>query len=316
MQHPLSRVDLNLLIAFDALMMEGGVTRAGRRLGITQAAMSNTLRRLREVFDDPLFVKKGHRMEPTSRALELHESASKALFHTHRLLNLKQFDPKQSNMVFRIGTVDYAGALLLPPLVNFFAHESPGMSIQVVDTGGSDELTLLESGQVDLVFSRFQWVPPRVFLYRVFSMTYVCLFRANHPLVHDNTVTMEALLAARHIHYFPRGMDATVVDEVLANLGYKRQIVARMKSFSILPMMLERSDLMTIVPSSTAAYIAKMTGLQWAPLPDMLDTPKLRMAIAWHPRTNQDPANIWLRDSVKEILERTEQVIPRLSPSD
>jgi DNA-binding transcriptional LysR family regulator len=308
MQHPLSRIDLNLLVAFDALMMEGGVTRAGRRLGITQAAMSNTLRRLREIFEDPLFVKKGHRMEPSSRALELHEHVTKALFHTRRLLHMKRFDPRQATSVFRIGMVDYSSAMLLPDLVGFLTREAPNVAVHVVDTGGYDELSMLESGLVDLVVSRFQWVPPRIFLHRLFQLEYVCLFRDGHPLVPGDVISMDALLSARYIHYFPRGMDSTVVDEMLANLGYRRQIVARLNTASVLPVVLSTTDLMTIVPSGMAACVAEQAGLRWARLP--FDTIPLRVAIAWHPRTHQDPANIWLRDRVTHLLSTHEPLIP------
>ncbi|MBF0125399.1 MAG: LysR family transcriptional regulator [Magnetococcales bacterium] len=300
MHHPLSKVDINLLVAFDSLMTENGVTRAGRTLGITQAAMSNTLRRLREIFDDPLFIKKGHRMEPTARALELHQVVCQALYYAQRALAVNHFDPSKVQHTLRVGMVDYAATLLLTPLVNLLAKQAPGIRVEVVDTGGMDDALFLEQGRVDLVLSRFQWVPVKALLYRLFNINYVCIFRRGHPLIQEDSFTLDTMLAARYVHYYPRGMESTVVDETLAELGYKRQIIARLNSFATVPTLVANSDVMALVPSCTAVYLAQKMGLEWARLP--VRTALLRMAIAWHPRTDRDPLNIWVREHVKQIL--------------
>ncbi|MBF0160276.1 MAG: LysR family transcriptional regulator [Magnetococcales bacterium] len=313
MNHPLSKMDINLLVAFDSLMTENGVTRAGRTLGITQAAMSNTLRRLREIFDDPLFIKKGHRMEPTARAMELHHVVRNALFYAQRALTVSHFDPSQLKHTFRIGMVDYAAALLLMPLVNLMAKQAPGVSIELVDTGGIDEVILLEQGRVDLIFSRFQWVPVKVLLYRLFNINYVCLFRRGHPLMQEDSFTLDTMLDARYIHYFPRGMESTVVDESLAELGYKRQIIARLNSFATVPILVANSDIMALVPSCTAVYLSQSMELEWTKLP--IKTAPLRMAMAWHPRTDRDPPNIWMREQVKQIL-NPEHIHPDIITTD
>ncbi|MBF0341233.1 MAG: LysR family transcriptional regulator [Magnetococcales bacterium] len=304
--HDLVRFDLNLLVAFDVLMTERGVTRAGRRLGITQAAMSNTLRRLRDIFDDPLFVKIGLRMEPTARALELAGPVERALKEVRQALNQERFDPIHARHLFRIGMVDYAAVLLLNPLVDLLRRKAPGVAVELVDIGGEEERTVLESGAADLVFSRFQWVPPNILLHRVFQMQFVCLFRQGHPLVPDGKLTLEAFLAADHIHFYPRGMTSTVVDEALANLGRSRSIKARLYSLGVIPFMVAESDVMAVVPDRVARRLAKPLGLSFAPVP--VSTPPLRMAIAWHPRTEKSPPNIWLREEVKAILELPEEV--------
>ncbi|MBF0159337.1 MAG: LysR family transcriptional regulator [Magnetococcales bacterium] len=300
MHHPLSKMDINLLVAFDSLMTENGVTRAGRTLGITQAAMSNTLRRLREIFDDPLFIKKGHRMEPTARALELHQVVRNALYYAQRALAVNHFDPSQAQHTLRIGMVDYAATMLLTPLINLLAQQAPGIAIELIDTGGTDDVVFLEQGRVDLVLSRFQWVPVKVLLHRLFNISYVCIFRRDHPLVQEDGFTLDAMLAARYVHYYPRGMESTVVDESLAEMGYKRQVVARLNSFSTIPTMVADSDVMALVPSCTAVYLAQNMEIEWAKLP--VRSAPLRIAMAWHPRTDRDPLNIWVREHVKQIL--------------
>ncbi|MBF0212178.1 MAG: LysR family transcriptional regulator [Magnetococcales bacterium] len=303
--HDLVRFDLNLLVAFDVLMTERGVTRAGRRLGITQAAMSNTLRRLRDIFDDPLFVKIGLRMEPTARALELAGPVERALREVRQALNQERFDPIHAQHLFRIGMVDYASVLLLAPLVELLRQKAPGVAVELVDIGGEEERTVLESGAADLVFSRFQWVPPNILLHRVFQMQFACIYRQNHPLVPDGKLTLESFLAADHVHFYPRGMTSTVVDEALANLGRSRSIKARMYSLGVIPFMVAQSDVMAVLPDRVARQLAKPLGLRVAPVP--VSTPSLRMAIAWHPRTEKSPPNIWLREQVKQLLEQPEE---------
>lgn len=292
--------DLNLLVAFDTLMTERGVTRAGRILGITQAAMSNTLRRLRETFDDPLFVKVGHRMEPTARAMELAEPIRNSLDHVRLALSQERFIPANANHLFRIGMVDYAGSALLPLLLDHFGKVAPSVSVHVVDIGGEEEVGYLESGVVDLVLSRFQWVPPKVILHRLFQWEYVCLFRKDHPLMAGG-VTLEALLACRHVHYYPRGMETTVVDEALAAMDKSRRIVARLDTLALIPPMLVKSDMVSVMPEGPARFFSEsFPALTYKPLP--FRTPLLRLALAWHPRTDKNPANIWLREQVKILL--------------
>ena len=295
----LVRFDLNLLVAFDALMTERGVTRAGRVLGITQAAMSNTLRRLRNAFDDPLFVKSGPRMEPTARAIELAEPVRRALAEVRQMLGREGFHPQRSAYMFRIGVVDYGAAMLLPPLLPLLAREAPGVTVELVDVGATEEASALESGTADLVLSRFQWVPPNLLLYRLFQTDYVCVCRRDHPGVGD-TLTLEAFVAARHVHYYPRGMHSTVVDEALEGMGLKRTIQARLYSLSLVPFLVAGSDLLAILPEATARHVAPPLGLRILPLP--IKTPALRVAIAWHPRTADDPPNVWLRERVKALL--------------
>lgn len=298
--HDLVRFDLNLLVAFDVLMMERGVTRAGRRLGITQAAMSNTLRRLRDIFADPLFVKIGLRMEPTARALELAGPIDRALKEVRQALNQERFDPGQAQHLFRIGMVDYASVLLLPPLLEQLRLKAPGVVLELVDIGGEDERAVLESGAADLVFSRFQWVPPNILLHRTFQMQFACICRAGHPLVKDGKLPLEAFLAAEFVHFYPRGMTSTVVDEALAHMGRSRTIKVKLYSLGAIPFIVAQSDVMSIFPDRVAHLLAKPLGLQVVPVP--VNTPPLRMAMAWHPRTEKSPPNIWLREEVMAVL--------------
>ncbi|MBF0107743.1 MAG: LysR family transcriptional regulator [Magnetococcales bacterium] len=303
MRTELQQFDLNLLLAFETLFIERGVTRAGNILGITQAAMSNTLRRLRTIFNDPLFIKDGNRMEPTALALELSGPIQAALREMRQILEVEHFDPLTARSMFRLGAVDYAAAVFLPALLQRLQNEAPHVTIELVDIGGEEEGRFLESGEVDLILSRFQDIMHQESLKRLYDMHYVCLHRVGHPLVREGSLSLEDFLAAGHVHYYPKGMITTVVDEALAQMGTSRRIVSRMFSLSLVPFIVENSDLLAIVPDGVARYLARSLNLAQVPIP--FATPPLRMAIAWHRRTESSIQHVWLRQQVLAALDGT-----------
>ncbi|MBF0414860.1 MAG: LysR family transcriptional regulator [Magnetococcales bacterium] len=300
MRTELQNFDLNLLLAFETLFIERGVTRAGNVLGITQAAMSNTLRRLRTIFNDPLFIKEGNRMEPTALALELSGPIADALKEMRQILEVESFNPKKSRTIFRIGLVDYSAAILLPPLLERLKVTGPHISLDLVDIGGEDEARFLESGEVDLIFSRFQNVTHKESLIRLYEMRYVCLYRPGHPLIVNGELTLDTFLKADHVHYYPQGMVTTVVDEALAQIGKSRRIVARLFSLSLVPFIVNGSDMLAIVPDGVAQCVAGPLHLSIAPVP--VETPLLRLAVAWHARTENSAGHVWLRQQVLSVL--------------
>lgn len=292
----LSQFDLNLLVAFNTLMTERGVTRAGRVLGITQAAMSNTLRRLRDTFGDPLFIKSGLRMEPTARALELAEPISRALYHTKRVLDQECFDPVNAQHTFRLGVIDCVASAFLPKLMVQLANNAPGITIEMVDVGSHEQAVLLEQGGVDLSVAWFQWVAGgELLMQRLFQMEYACLSRPGNPMVGD-TLTLEGFLKARHIQYYPRGLETTPVDESLFQMGHTRTIVTKFFSPSTVPYLVSNSDMLAVIPNPFADFLAKPLGLRVDSIP--FKTAPLHIAMAWHPRSKNNPADTWFRAQV------------------
>ncbi|MBF0421702.1 MAG: LysR family transcriptional regulator [Magnetococcales bacterium] len=302
MRTELRDFDLNLLLAFETLFIERGVTRAGNVLGITQAAMSNTLRRLRTIFNDPLFVKEGSRMEPTALALELSGPIQDALREMRQIFEVETFNPRKSRTVFHVGMVDYSAAVLLPSLLDRLKEVAPHVSLNLVDIGGEDEERFLETGEVDLIFSRFQNVMHKESLIRLYEMRYVCIARQGHPLVSEGNLTLEAFLKADHVHYYPQGMVTTVVDEALTQAGKSRRIVVRLFSLSLVPFIVQSTDMLAIVPDGVARFVAGPLNLSIIPVP--VETPPLRMALAWHPRTENSAQHVWLRQQILLVLEK------------
>ncbi|OSM01559.1 LysR family transcriptional regulator [Magnetofaba australis] len=299
MKEGLGKFDLNLLVAFDALMTERGVTRAGRRLGITQAAMSNTLRRLRTAFDDALFVKTGARMEPTPRALELAGMIESALDLVHEALDQDSFDPATSRYVFRMGMVDYTAPLVFPPLLEQMERNAPNVTLEVANTGDFHG-EMIESGEVDLILSRVEDLPPNVHHRLVREMPFVVLFRPDHPVLAHGGATLKNVLACKHVHYYPPGIEESFIDVALDKINAHRDIAVKLESFGMLPTLVSQTDLIATINKAAADVVAPAMGLTSAPLP--FPCPPLQLAMAWHDRTEHSQPNIWFREQVQQAL--------------
>ncbi|MBF0159336.1 MAG: LysR family transcriptional regulator [Magnetococcales bacterium] len=297
----LSQFDLNLLVAFNILMNERGVTRASRVLGITQAAMSNTLRRLRDTFNDPLFIKSGHRMEPTARALEVAAQIDQALFYIYQAFSQGKFEAATARHMFRIAIDDEVAMVLLPPLLQLLKKNAPETILELVDVDFSNPLDGLESGIADLIITRVQNHSFSVSPHYVFPMTFTCLFNRGHPLLQNNKIDMKKYLSMRHVQFTPAGfVTQSVVDDTLADLGHTRNIVAHLTTFGMLPFLLKDCGLVATLPTVTAQTMVKNFDLVTAPVP--FDIPAMPVGMLWHRRTDRTPAYIWLRRQVDDLM--------------
>ncbi|MBF0448610.1 MAG: LysR family transcriptional regulator [Magnetococcales bacterium] len=296
-----SQLDLNLLVAFDTLMTERSVTRSGQVLGITQAAMSNTLRRLRDTFDNPLFIKKGAQMEPTPRAMELSIPITKALYHVGELLNNRDFIPENSTHLFRIAIVECLTSTVLHPLLSILSAQAPNISITVLNCSENRQTSLLDRGEADLVISWFNWMPPKkIQRHHLFKMDFVCLSRRGNPLTNSSsTLTLEKFINARHVQYYPQGMDRNPVDESLEKIGKSRKIVTTLSASNAIPQLISRSDLLTVLPRKEALLFQSHFPLNIHPLP--FETEPLEIAMSWHKRTDTSLPDIWLREQIKQL---------------
>ncbi|MBF0134497.1 MAG: LysR family transcriptional regulator [Magnetococcales bacterium] len=297
----LHKVDLNLLVAFDVLMTEQSVTHAGRALGITQAAMSNTLKRLRLTFNDPLFIKQGHIMAPTAKALQLAATVRKALAHTQSLLNRESFHPATTHRQFRIAISECVASIIVPPLVNTLRQIAPHISLDVLVPGEDGHSKILERGDADLLITWFPWVTSgKLHLHRLYEMNCVCLASPDNAHVGER-LTLENFIAADHIQFLPQGLSSTLVDEALLQLGYTRKIMGRFNNSSLVATMVATSDLLTVLPDRYAHFLAKKMNLRVHPLP--FEVMPLRIAMAWHARNHESVADQWLRKVIIELVE-------------
>ena len=292
-------LDLNLLRAFDAIATEGSVTVAGERIGLSQPAMSNALARLRQLFDDPLFVRTPRGMRPTPFAQQLAQPVREAL----RLIQgaLQQhagFDPRSSGNTFSLFMSDIGEMVFLPGLLERIKRDAPGVKIEVVRIPIKDVHTALEAGTLDLAVGFLPGLTTGMRQQPLFREHYVCMLRADHPVI-GATISAKQFRVAAHVLVSYAGTGHQVIAETFLAAGLSARIAVRVPHFLVVPMILARTDLIVTVPSRVAAIFARLGNFKVLPLP--LRMPSFEVRLHWHERFHQDPANRWLREVMAEL---------------
>ncbi|WP_437549604.1 LysR family transcriptional regulator [Sorangium sp. So ce367] len=293
-----SRLDLNLLVALDALLAERNVTRAARRLNLSQPALSAQLQRLRELLGDPLLVPAQRGMTPTRRALELQAPLHEALEGVRAVVAAGAgFDPATSELTVAIAASDYVQYALLMPLAFQLRREAPGVrlawrALDVAQLAGQ-----VERGEVDLAVLTPELAPEHLRTRKVLDERFVVIVRRDHPLV-SRTISLDQLCALDHVVVSPRGGGFTgATDAALAALGRERRVVLSVPSFLMVPELVARSDMAALVPERLARDRADRLEL----LPPPVPVPGFAIVMAWHHRTAKHPALTWLRDRVRSL---------------
>ncbi|WP_437715691.1 LysR family transcriptional regulator [Sorangium sp. So ce448] len=293
-----SRLDLNLLVALDALLAERNVTRAAKRLNLSQPALSAQLQRLRELLGDPLLVPAQRGMTPTRRALELQAPLHEALEGVRTVLAAGAgFDPATSELTVAIAASDYVQYAVLMPLAFQLRREAPGVrlawrALDVAQLAGQ-----VERGEVDLAVLTPELAPEHLRSRKVLDERFVVIVRRNHPLV-SRTISLDQLCALDHVVVSPRGGGFTgATDAALAALGRERRVVLSVPSFLMVPELVARSDMAALVPERLARDRADRLEL----LPPPVPVPGFAIVMAWHHRTARHPALTWLRDRVRSL---------------
>ena len=292
-------VDLNLLRVFDAVLHESGVTPAAARLGLTQPAVSNALARLRKLFGDPLFVRTPTGMDATPFARELAEPVRQALaLLESALAHGPGFDPASATRAFRFYMSDLGQIEFLPPLVERARRSAPGVRLEAVALEVEDIGDALAVGSLDLAVGFLPGLGPPVRRQPLFRDPYVCLMRADHPDI-GKKLTRKQFLAASHALVSYKG-GHRVIEEALERAGLARKIALRVPHFTVVPMVLERTDLILILPSKVAR-VYQQRG-KFKALPPPVQIPPADVAAHWHERFERDPGNRWLRELVMELF--------------
>lgn len=319
----LARIDLNLLVAFDALSREQNVTRAAERVGITQSAMSHALRRLRELLGDPLLVRGKSGMVLTARARALVLPLRSGLVSVDRALaRVERFDPGTARRKFRLATPDLFDLLAIPPLLEAIRERAPGVDLVVaaLDARLSDAL---ETGEIDLcVVPRVDDFPAGApdldaggLVRRVlFRDDFSCFCRADHPALAERRarrgsksavaepLSLEVYAALSHVLVSPRGEGPGLVDELLAKQGLRRRVALRIPHFFSALSIVEKSDLILTAPTSLGLLSASRSKVVTLPAP--LRLPAHTIALLWHERFTNEPGHAWLRDVLAEVTQR------------
>jgi DNA-binding transcriptional LysR family regulator len=293
----LRSINLNLLASFDALREERNVTRAAKRMGVTQSAMSSSLAQLREIFDDPLFRRTAHGVEPTARALELAIPIRDGLRKLQEALSPRRFDPRTAQRTFVIAASDYVEFVVIPPLLRRLSTEAPGTRVEVRPWGRHEVPAMLARGEAELSIGFYESVPPRHHEEILFEDRYVCIVRAKHPQV-GTKLTLARWLSLGHVLVSQSGEAVGSVDRALAKMGKTRTVAARVSHFLMVPTLVAGTDLVAALDERVARAFARPLALRVLRPP--IPLPVGRIGQVWHEHADGDPAHRWLRDVLRE----------------
>lgn len=312
----LHQLDLNLLLAFDALMAQGSVTRAAETLFISQPAMSHALNRLRTFFGDPLLVRTPQGMLPTPRAQRLHLGVQQALRLLEQQLSDEEvFEPSQSKRRFVLCTTDYVECVLIPPLIQRLKRLAPAVTIEIRILRDTLPEAELASGEIDLVlgFDEYMQVPgylgketwltePLAGLVRAdLPMTAPALAESgNEPALPAERISLAQLIEMPHVFHSPLGTSEASLDRYLKTLGFSRTISVNSQSYMSAAAIVSQSDHLLVLPSMVAELLASHWPLKSLPLPE--DVPDYHLNCVWHPVHAQQPALVWLKNLMKELV--------------
>jgi DNA-binding transcriptional LysR family regulator len=306
-------LDLNLLRVFDEVMAERSLTRAARNLSLTQPAVSNALRRLRETLGDELVQRSGQGMAPTPRAVAIWPAVREALLQLQESLVPSEFEPGKANSTFVLAMADATAAELVPGLVETLDQEAPGVSMRLLPLSTRDPRRLLDEETCDLAVGYFpslladltahaQSGEPLPFLHqRLYDGEYVCVMRKDHPLA-TGPFTLNRFCAARHMLVSFSGRPYGFIDEALASLGRERQVVLTVNQFFTAGRVVANSNLLTVLPRHFVRVTGIADQLVLRPLP--FDVSPVHVDAVWHRRSQQRSAHMWLRLAVARAADK------------
>lgn len=295
----LRNVDLNLLKVFNAVLNEKNISQAASILCISQPGVSNALRRLRDLYDDPLFVRTATGMMPTPKAQELSEPIRSALLSIEKTMSSgDQFQAATSQRVLNIALTDFGEFYFLPKIVSRLSKEAPGLEVVCLPSSGATLGLEMKSGAVDLVWD---WVPisdPDYVVEPIFEDLGYCLVRKGHPLIQDE-LSLEEFLKAEHVVLRPTRDRNPRVERALDKMGLVRKVVAEVSHLVVMPHIVATTDLIATIPERLARYYAKNMNLQLLPNPVFEDAvPVYQM---WHKHFEEDEGHQWFRNLTREV---------------
>ena len=267
-------------------------------LSLTQPAVSGMLTRLREAFNDPLFIRAPHGMVPTLRAQALASPVKQLLTDAEALLQPAVFEPLNADFTWTIAATDYALKAVIVPFIAALKPLAPGIRVRIIPESPATLFAQTERGEVDIALLTPHSTPPDLHSRALYQEEYVCLMRADHPQA-AAPLTLDLFCELEHVLVSWQGDSFRgVTDDALAALGRSRRVGLSVSSFLVLPEVLAVSDMIAVVPRR----LAKMaSGMKIAPPP--LAIPGFTKSMAWHERSHRDPAQQWLR----ELLHQTAQ---------
>lgn len=299
MKADLRTLDLNLLKTLDALLDERSVTRAASRLSLTQPAVSGMLNRLRDYFDDPLFIRAPHGIVPTLRADALAAPVKRILADIDVLLQPVEFDPRTANITFALAATDYALRAVIVPFIAALKVQAPMIRVRVVPVEPDRLVSQLEQGKIDVALITPHTTPIELHSRALYDERYVCMMRADHPDA-GRPLTLERFCSLEHVLVSYEGESFHgVTDNALADIGRSRRVGLSVSSFLVLPEVLAISNMIAVVPERMAN---NRSGMFVCDAP--VEIPGFTKSMAWHERSHRHPAQRWMRELLLQTSQR------------
>ena len=293
----ISSFDLNLFVILNAIYTEGSLTKAAEVVGITQPAVSNDLSRLRERFDDDLFIRTGSGMVPTQKTENIISDIQNALSLMQQSVNEPDtFDPKLSNRNFKLSLGDVSEGRVLPYIMNEIDKNAPFVSMGSYAYSRSDQVHALATHNLDFVVDPIIPASEEINSYKVFEDDFVAIHRDDHPLGKIDEVSVDDILAQRHLHVSNRKRGLHLIDVELDKIGYRREIALRCQHFLIAPRIIRSTDLVLMGTRS----FAKSHNLQFIEIPT--EIPSIEYHLIWHKSDEGDGGHLWMKDLIIEAF--------------
>ncbi|MDA7416814.1 LysR family transcriptional regulator [Xenophilus arseniciresistens] len=298
----LKDIDLNLLVAFDALMRECHVTRAAYRLEISQSSMSLALAKLRTLFQDPLLIKSGSALQPTVKARNLAPAVEQVLNSIDRLVHEEQpFDPAHAQETVSMIVIDYIDFVVMPQLASALQQAAPDVRLNIVGPNPRRLGEVMTNGEIDLALSYFPSPPDSVRTRPLFNDRLVGVARTGHPML-QGPLTLEGFCAQRHVAVEPAAgatMYNALVDDALRRHGRERQVALSKPTFLGVPFIVAQSDLIAMMPERVALKFRALAPVTLFEPPFELEP--LTINLMWHDRTHNNTFHRWLRGLITQV---------------
>lgn len=301
--HDLQRLDLNLLPVFDALLREGNLTRAGASLGMSQSGASHALKRLREYFDDPLFVKAGHGIVPTPKGRELGQIVSSLIDRVRQdVLPAAHFDPSTERRAFTFCLSDMGELVFVPALLGRLRAEAPLAEIRTIQVAAGQLETVLGTGEADLALGALPRPPDELYQQGLMTHSFVCIVHSRH-VSKQPRLTLEEYTGLSHVVVMlGSGRYAGRHDAAVDEAGISRHVAVSTPHFLLVPWLIEQNpQYIATVPRALGAIFARYGVVAVKEPP--LELPGIALRQYWHPRFHHDAANHWLRQLVKSAVD-------------
>jgi DNA-binding transcriptional LysR family regulator len=294
----LAGVDLNLLLVFDALMIERSVTRAANRVCLSQPAASAALSRLRHLMNDELFVRQADGMHPTQRALELEGPLRRALQQINEALEPKTFTPSKSSHNYRIAFNDLGAAMVMPLLTSRLAHLAPNIGVVVEHADGNHAINLAEGGKVDMAMGLFDSRGVAYDFEKLYDIPFSCAMRFNHPLI-GKSISVDDFCATPQLTIAHDGGAGAMLDRQLVALGKRRRVAFTVQDFLSGLFALTNSDLIAVLPSKLIRRFGAAAGIRAVDMP--FTAIHTTCGLIWSTQSAPSPPNKWMRSMLRDI---------------